>query len=533
MRGWLRLAAPDPDSLIVREQEDHILLNLKLDDVVGGLKRSEFLLWSAYNGVAGFGDLRAQVSDLQHMHLEICSEAVQKLDLFSTFSGSVLTMSKRFFTYLLKPNIDMAMKYMKSASDAAGQLAAEAQDLAAKFKELAEKTEKARGDTERKQGEQQQEQTQETKDANDIAAQLGKAADQLQNYEHLCAVAQQNVNRAYEDMRDERERAFGLKLISAIVKPLAAGLGALGSAYAAQRTGGLSAGLISQTTAEQPLPDRGSEGDGGTTSLTQSASELAKTSPSGPPPDASPLPSKQAAAAAGSAAAKQAADSTAQTVDPMDAQARDAKDVYLALLDVQQKREDKRIEYAGLMKQFAAKLASKQEEVQVTLTAIAALQIAVAALRQVEVSLISASSFWAHMQQECAVLANIKTGKQEPTETGLAAEIAIHKDDPDMLEAFKSDDFKVMVVTYYAGWQALTALAKQYGTMAEDSWKSGAEHMNTTPDESQSRQNAVELGRQLQLLSEGDIKAATQRKAASQIAAGALSQTGTAARPAA
>ena len=66
---------PDEKSKLVEAKKKDVLKNLNLNEMISGLKRSGSLLFLAYNGVAGFGELRAATNGLQDKLGVLCRDS--------------------------------------------------------------------------------------------------------------------------------------------------------------------------------------------------------------------------------------------------------------------------------------------------------------------------------------------------------------------------------------------------------------------------------------------------------------------------
>lgn len=106
---------PPENSPLVRRQKAAILKDLQLEDITIGLARARKLYWCAYNGVAGFGSLRAKVVLLQDSLGQLCSGTAAALDEFQDKSKSVLENLNLTFKYLVDPEQrEIALAFLDS-----------------------------------------------------------------------------------------------------------------------------------------------------------------------------------------------------------------------------------------------------------------------------------------------------------------------------------------------------------------------------------------------------------------------------------
>jgi hypothetical protein len=116
------------------------LNNLNLNELVSGLKRSGSLLFLAYNGVAGFGELRAATNDLQDKLAVLCRDSELALDRFGRQTVVILKKLEQNFKLLVEGKEGAALLILKQCADTATEMATEASGLATRFDKLADET---------------------------------------------------------------------------------------------------------------------------------------------------------------------------------------------------------------------------------------------------------------------------------------------------------------------------------------------------------------------------------------------------------
>lgn len=497
-RAYDLLTVPPKDSPIVQQQKEKILDGLSLDEVVRGLARARKLYWCAYNGVAGFANLRNQVTTLQDELAQLSRKTIDALGDFDTQSTSVLTNMNKVFKYLVQPGeMDVALGFLKSCASAASRLSDKAGTLANDFDKLADKTFATSNGAAVEQGLSEQQKRDYEQKNKELQGRIAKAEVAAKEFDKLSKDYKQKYEEAHHDAEKESERAFISSIVSAVTKPFSAGLGAFSQAYA-QKNPAVAAATVANASQAQNQAEQ----DGGQAQPPAAAN----TSPAGGP--TGPSTGKQAAAAGAAAAAEQSAKSISEAADKAADSAKSARDKEIAIIKAQQAVDTARIEQVSLLAQFAVDLKNVSEQIGVSNATIMSLQIAIGALRTVATSLRNASMFWSHMKVFCDRLNDPDSGLQADVQrmNGLSAEKQI--------KYFKGDeDFKADVVTYYAGWLALSLVVQEYRAATMKVRDGLYEDIKKNPDTRQSIALAQSLGDELLAESEADLKSLRESEA--------------------
>jgi hypothetical protein len=232
---------PDPKSNLVAQQKKSILVDLTLDSLIEGLKRSAGLLFLAFNGVAGNGELRRDTNDLQDKLAQRCADTQLALNRFSNWSSSVLESIRDVFTYLVDGQEDIAITLLQENSAVAAKMAAEAEGLAQKFDKLADDTMTVSGKTQIAQAQSDEEKRKFEAQRTDLLAKTANA----KSLSTSLAASRKKLEGLYNEAKSKAdtaaERGFAVQMVGAILGPIAQGLGSIGGAFVAAKTGGLAA----------------------------------------------------------------------------------------------------------------------------------------------------------------------------------------------------------------------------------------------------------------------------------------------------
>jgi len=133
------------------------------------------------------------------------------------------------------------------------------------------------------------------------------------------------------------------------------------------------------------------------------------------------------------------------------------KQDYLKLLLEDQKQERQAL---AEIAEYAKRMATIGNQVQVAALVIDALHQAVGALKQIVVILSNASDLWKQMARHCKELSS--------TSGTFKDRIELWKTKPNRVELYLSTSFVEDAVTFYADWKALEIISKEYGVAANN-----------------------------------------------------------------
>jgi len=500
---------PPKNSPLVRTQKGAILKGLQLDEVTRGLARARKLYWCAYNGVAGFAGIRAKIVNLQDRLGQLCEKTVAALDEFEAQSNSVLENLNLTFKYLVDPEQrEVALEFLASSAEAASNLAATAGSLAKDFETQASETFAAAGDTELAKGFSEQQKRDFEKMAREIEGKEAGAKKAAEEYDTLAKDYQQKYEEARHDASVESERAFISSIVGAVTKPFAAGLGAFAQAYA-MKNPAVAAGTVASSLKQQNAPQTAD------TSQDQPEQDSDTPSDDAQKPDANtasgqdsntsnqskdPNATKKAAAAGAAAAADETAKGLGEASAKATEAAKSARDKEIIILKAQQEIAKARIEQISLLAQYAVDLKNIKQQSEITETTVRSLHIAIGALRSVAVTLRTAQKFWTQMQTFCLRLNSPTSGMQADVKRMSKVSKAVQN------AYFKGDSkFKEHVVTYYAGWLAISLVVAEYREAAEKVANGIYDDIKLNPSTEASIGIAQQLGKELELEASAEI----------------------------
>ena len=508
------LVIPDAGSKLVKEHTQRILGNLNLDTLITNLARTGQLLFVAYNGVAGFGKLRAAVTTLQDKLSVLCGDCELALSGFERSADEILKNLKQVFSFLLKGKEDWALKFLAGCAKTAEDMSNEANTLAGRFDELGNLAVTTLNETQVEQGNSEQKQ-QELKEAmEELEAKTANAkilAEQL-------AASKEKLQRMYEEAKEMAEkaenRAFGLAIANAIMKPLGEGLGVFAAMYA---KGGMPATIPVPTPTPTPKPkpkkedpeiededdeeeeiegeegDETGEDDEDDEPETPAAGKKGKTD--------SNRRVKAAAVKAAGDAMKQAGDQAGQMSGDYAAIADGYRKEKMRFLELLMKEQEEERKTLAAMAEYAVRMKNVTGQSQIAEATTASLFQAVGALKQVSVVLRTASIFWKNMAAACKALA----------QSQLKDKIELFKDDADRLQFYLEDDFKLEAVNYYAGWKALSVVSHEYSATCARVREQVQTDITKNPSTEESRKLAPVLGAKLLGEITSDISEIDQR----------------------
>src|SRR6516164_4386698 len=221
---------PDASLALVTKQKDRVLRNLKLDKLISNLMRAGELLFLAYNGVAGYGELRAGVTKISDNLGVLTGDCEATMQAFERSANSILGNLRDCFKFLLQGKEQWAITWLGKASTAATEMATKADGLAVRFDELGNTAVETLGKTQIAQGQAEDAREKLKQDMADLEAKTAGA-------KRLAAElieSKANLQRLYEEAKAKAEtaenRGFALSIVNAVMKPLGEGLGAFAGA---------------------------------------------------------------------------------------------------------------------------------------------------------------------------------------------------------------------------------------------------------------------------------------------------------------
>jgi hypothetical protein len=544
------VAVPEASSALVTKQKDRVLRNLKLDKLISNLMRAGELLFLAYNGVAGYGELRASVTKISDNLGVLTADCEATMHAFERSAKSILGNLRDCFKFLLQGKEEWAITWLGKAGTAATEMATKADGLAVRFDELGNTAVETLGKTQIAQG--QAEETRE-KVKQDMADLEAKTAGAKRLAAELLEI-KPNLQRLYEEAKAKAEtaenRGFALSIVNAVMKPLGEGLGAFAGAMTrAQSPTGMMSMMPPMVGPYSTPPGAGygpspaqppggayvpppTQPPGAPPPVSRSPGAGPPPGPGTPPPTQPPggappgvsrppgatTPPRSAAApsgidpaaVAGAAVAGAALSNAGASAGQMGSDFFSAAEAYNRekvkyldkLLELQKEERDT----AAKIAEYAVRLKTAGESKEITEATITSLFQAIGALKQISVVLRVSAMFWRQMGAHCKELAS----------SDLKEKVTMFMTQPpdQRLVFFLDEDFKLQVVTYLAGWKAVEVIAIDYGVTCGKVRAQIQEDFVKNPNTEESRRLAPILGARLLEVANADLgENATQTRA--------------------
>lgn len=222
---------PKPESKVVLYAKAEVLGTLKLEEVIEGLSQAATLIYIAYNGVAGFGNLQAALLKIHDRFGVTCGNSDLALQYFATQSKKVQDTLVDAVELMLMEEFGAACEMLQSCKDQARDLEKRAQDMANQFDSLAADTVQVIGEVEIAKGLEETKKKELQKSLNDMKASLEEAKVQLEGMTKQREKLEKLYQEAKEEAAKADDKAFALSLTSAILAPIGAAVGAIAGAY--------------------------------------------------------------------------------------------------------------------------------------------------------------------------------------------------------------------------------------------------------------------------------------------------------------
>ncbi|MDF1775959.1 MAG: cell envelope integrity protein TolA [Rhizobiaceae bacterium] len=213
-------------SLVIAAQED-VLHDMSLSQLGHDLDRSVDLMYVAYCGVGGTGEVEASVNDRQIELLNACGDCLVTMGEFESHSGEIIGRLTEGFDNLLQAKEERALKVLSHCKDVAQKMADASATLSQTFKDLGDKSQQAAHLTIVAKGMEKtklDELRKQTADMKSLLAAQKKLNDQLQ-------IDQQATDRLYQDARHQEDVESERQMIGQIVGGLTSAIGAGVAAY--------------------------------------------------------------------------------------------------------------------------------------------------------------------------------------------------------------------------------------------------------------------------------------------------------------
>ena len=521
---------PDAKSRLVDVQRGQILINLKLDDLMADLSRSGQLLFLAYCGVAGFAPLRKAITEMQDKLMVLCSDCELTLNAFSMTSEQILDNLTRVFANLIAGEEEWALEDLAACGEVALDMANRATALSNRFTALADDAMKTLGETQIQHGLSEDKRQAIKKQMDDLQVDLARAKVLQDSLASLKAELEQLYAEAKERSDKEDDRAFTLALTSAILSPIAQGVGAFAAVYAKSQNpmsaipppapspeptpGGQTITPEQDARVQQLKQDEQDrqekaekeekerqaveqgtieekEKTAKTAEETRALAELkAKEERRIEEAKQAEALKREAATKAISEATREAAAKLAdlgkERAEKAESYRQQAKEYLKEKLRVQEEERKNLMDLAG----YAVRMTQAADAKGIEENIILSLSQAIGALRRVGVILRNNAQFWTQMADACKRIGGSQT-------ESLQKSIKRFKDRPDRVKYYVEDRFKAQVVSYFASWRALQTVSREYSRNSAGVRVQIQNDFKMNPGTEESRKLAVSLGAKL------------------------------------
>ncbi|WP_054773018.1 hypothetical protein [Methylogaea oryzae] len=259
--SYSMIVIPDKKSKLVLAERNRVLRNINLTKLIIGLSRTSDLLYLAYNGVAGFGELTGAMTKLHDRFGKLCGKCDVELGNIERQSAQIQQKLKLVFTFLLKGEEQTAINFLEQCGVVAKELADKSYALSDEFDVLGNDTVDVLSKTQIVQGQQQEKKLALDKETSDIQAKTAKAKKVAEGL----AEQKSKLDNLYQEAKWKSEiaenRAFALTLAGAVLKPVGEGIGAFTAMYSGGAAIGMAKSMLMPPQMPPPPSKAGVEKD--------------------------------------------------------------------------------------------------------------------------------------------------------------------------------------------------------------------------------------------------------------------------------
>jgi chemotaxis protein histidine kinase CheA len=550
---------PDEKSKLVEKKKKDVLNNLNLSELISGLKRSGSLLFLAYNGVAGFGELRKATNDLQDKLGVLCRDSELALDRFGRNTAVILGKLQQNFRFLVEGKEAIAIRFLAQCAETAATMATEATALARRFDGLADDTMVVCGNAQIQQGQTDAEKRKLDQDLVDLKAKDANARKLSTDLAEQRKKLQKLYDEAKEKADKAADRGFAVALVGAILGPIASGIGAVAGAYTGRGGGAPSTppptptptssektaaekkveeAKAAKITADKELEtakgDQTKANEAKTAAVQEATKKatdetLAKEAAKAKPDDTKLADAaKQAGAAATKASADKtkaedaekvaaekvkekeaAAQRTAEAVTAagraLETAAKNLETVGASLLDLAKTYEAEKGKYLDLMLKYQeqeTQALANMAEYAVRMSSVTSRAEVEKTVSQSLCQAIAAFNAVAQILRNAALFwTQMADACRALSSGGVQATVKSFSDMPekDRLEIWKEDFFKKETVEYMAQWKAMELICREYSKAAGETRTEVQANIVKSPSPEESMKLVPELAKALAL----------------------------------
>jgi len=561
------LEIPRADSALIKSERERVLRNIDLEKLVTGLNRCEELLFLAYNGVAGFGELTAAMTKLHDNYGKLCGKCEIELGNIERQSAAILSKLKMVFTLLTKGKEKAAIEFLEKCGAVAKDLSVKALALSDEFDKLGNDAVEVLSNTQVVQGQQLDSKKKLEEQVQEYEANTAKAKKLVEGIAEQKKKLEDLYQQAKEQSEASENKAFALSIVGAIFKPIGEGVGAFAAVYSGGAAKAAANNLVTTSPslpptkaaaedakekkeeelkkAEEELEDAKDEQEktedikDAAEVVAEQKKEEAKTAQEKADKNKSNAKLKAEAELAATEAddaeekleqAVETAEKATKTVEKAEkkvsalkaalaAAGAAIKEAGEALANMGDNYSKIAEGYRKEKLQYLQMLMEKQDLERDALASIAEYAVRMkntgAEIQTVELTCQSLFQAIGALKQVAVVLRlashfwkNMATACENLAKSDLKDNIAVYSENFDVAERqeyYASTDFKEQVVRYYGGWKAIEVVSKEYAAESSKIMTKVHEDFKKNVSVEAARHLAIELGKKLAIDTTDDL----------------------------
>lgn len=237
------LPVPAANSELVTKAVERIMAEINLDTMIADMAITGDLFHLAYNSVPTanekIGTVRGKLSNMQASYATLCFDCGTEMRGVSRQSEAILNYMGQFYDSLANLREKTAIAYLVECGKRAEKMAAHMGSLRSRFTALKLEAQEINTEAHTASGEEEERRKALEREIAAEAEEKEAAEDREKRYKELYDTIQLEYAEVSSELATEQDRAFALQLTSAILRPLAEGLGAAAAIYVNSQTGGL------------------------------------------------------------------------------------------------------------------------------------------------------------------------------------------------------------------------------------------------------------------------------------------------------
>lgn len=198
------VSIPDARSKLVQTAKEHLLGSLDLHSLVEDLGKLGNFIRVAYNGVAGYTEVRIKVHRVGCKITKLADKSAVTVHKFKGASTSVLEELKGTYEYLLDGLEEMALETLSQLTSIAKDMAVAANELHNDFEQATTDVIDALEDTQKAKGSEEEKQKAREEERKEFEIKKNKAVEQ----QRLALEAEERAKAFYEEAQKREDKAF-------------------------------------------------------------------------------------------------------------------------------------------------------------------------------------------------------------------------------------------------------------------------------------------------------------------------------------